>query len=551
METGGRAMFLSAVLALASSWALFVGGCKFLKFQLCKGTFHEIDPVVSTLFAVTFALSAGLLVLVLYEILGLVDESFLRVHWRFNLRAVLVLLIFVLPFVHLHRFFTLAVGWRAKPRRAVAAALAAHFALLFGFHRVGGGGENLDGAFGEKSVARAVFRVGVVGVSMLAVLSGFGAVHFPYEVLSLFAKPVGDAESWALRRRLVQATETAVARRKRQALLRRELAELDPSGRCVDADGGASARGAADRAGGFALGGFSARWRHLLPVAPGERFARRDDATLAESVRLKLSVLEAEIEAMDHVVRSLFAETHEARLARERRAAASTARGRLNDVAGALMCLTCFWRVATGAFRLAFRRGQGSVAGTDPVTRALSSLFTLPISPEATAQILSLLFIGALVGASLRNFLRIVFRVFFALGGGGGGASAMLVLFVSEILGLYFLSSVLLIRNNLPDRYRGFITEAMGTSGDEAAGANGAAKDADFTFYQNHHESVFLTSAVLTFILLRAHHVTSGGGREGFGGMDGAEACAPTGEAAAFRTGAGTVLLRGGKTATD
>ena len=122
VKTGGRAMFLSAVLALASSWALFVAGCKFLKFQLCRGTFHELDPVVSTLFAVTFALSAGLLVLVLYEILGLVDESFLRVHWRFNLRAVLVLLIFVLPFVHLHRFFTLAVGWRAKPRRAVAAS---------------------------------------------------------------------------------------------------------------------------------------------------------------------------------------------------------------------------------------------------------------------------------------------------------------------------------------------------------------------------------------------------------------------------------------------
>ena len=542
-------MFLSAVLALASSWALFVAGCKFLKFQLCRGTFHELDPVVSTLFAVTFALSAGLLVLVLYEILGLVDESFLRVHWRFNLRAVLVLLIFVLPFVHLHRFFTLAVGWRAKPRRAVAAALAAHLALLFGFHRVGGGGENLDGAFGEKSVARAVFRVGVVGVSMLAVLSGFGAVHFPYEVLSLFAKPVGDAESQALRRRLVQATETAVTRRKRQALLRRELAELRPTGRSGDADGGSSEAAAKRAGGGFGFGLDALR--RALPVSPGKRFARRGDATRAESVRLKLSVLEAEIEAMDHVVRSLFAETHEARLARERRAAASTARGRLNDVAGALMCLTCFWRVATGAFRLAFRRGQGSVAGTDPVTRALSSLFTLPISPEATAQILSLLFIGALVGASLRNFLRIVFRVFFALGGGGGGASAMLVLFVSEILGLYFLSSVLLIRNNLPDRYRGFITEAMGASGDEAAGANGAAEDADFTFYQNHHESVFLTSAVLTFILLRAHHVTSGGGREGFGGMDGAEACAPTGEAAAFRTGAGTVLLRGGKTATD
>lgn len=541
-------MFLSAVLALASSWALFVGGCKFLKFQLCKGTFHEIDPVVSTLFALTFALSAGLLVLVLYEILGLVDESFLRVHWRFNLRAVLVLLIFVLPFVHLHRFFTLAVGWQNKPRRAVAAALAAHLALLFGFHRVGGGGENLDGAFGNKSVARAVFRVGVVGVSMLAVLSGFGAVHFPYEVLSLFARPVGDAESQALGKRLVQATETAVARRKKQALLRRELAELVPSDKNEASSVDASKK--ASDGDGFGFGALAKRVSRVFPVSPGKRFARRGDATRAESVRLKLAVLDTEIEAMDHVVRSLFAETHEARLARERRLAASTARGRVNDVAGVLMCLTCFWRVVTGVFRLVFHRGQGFVAGTDPVTRLLTSFVTLPISPEAMSQLLSLLFIGALVGASLRNFLRVVFRIFFAVGGGGGGTSTMLVLFVSEIVGLYFLSSVLLIRNNLPDKYRGFITEAMGAPS-SLGGSNRAAEDADFTFYQNHHEGVFLTSAVLTFVLLRAHHVTSGSGREGFGGGDGLDAYVTAAEAAAFRTGGGTVLLRGGKTATD
>jgi len=175
------------------------------------------------------------------------------------------------------------VGWRAKPRRAVAAALAAHLALLFGFHRVGGGGENLDGAFGNKSVARAVFRVGVVGVSMLAVLSGFGAVHFPYEVLSLFARPVGDAESQALGRRLVQATETAVNRRKKQALLRRELAELVPSEKKNGVD-------ASDENGdGFGFGAL-AKLRRVFPVSPGKRFARRGDATRAESLRLKLSV---------------------------------------------------------------------------------------------------------------------------------------------------------------------------------------------------------------------------------------------------------------------
>ena len=541
-----------------------------MKHQLCKGTFHEIDPVVSTLFAVTFALSAGLLVLVLYEILGVVDESFLRAHWRFNLRAVLVLLIFVLPFVHLHRFFTLAVGWHAKPKRALLAAVAAHLVLLTAFHRVGGGGENLDGAYGGFSVARAVFRVGVVGVSMLAVLSGFGAVHFPYEVLSLFAKPVGDAESDALGRRLVQAAETAVGRRKRQALLRRELQELTDGSNSSARGYGPGAAGTV-REGASTYSRLKAAFAGSLAKSPGSG-SLASETRRAESVAHRLRAVEAEIEAMDHVVRSLFEETHEVRFARERRAKASTVRGRLNDFAGVLMCLTCFWRVAAGGYRLLFRRGEAIVAGTDPVTKVLTRFVTVPISPEAMSQILSLAFIGLLIGASSRNFLRIVFRMFFALGGGGGGASTMLVLFVAEILSLYFLSSVLLIRNDLPDRYRGFITQAMigggggggAMSGDPASGAPGLSsatraarrRDADFTFYQNHHESVFLTSAVVTFVLLRVHHVTSGGGSSGWFGLSGGDGGDDGGggraaAAAAAAASGGTTPPRGGKTATD
>ena len=105
-----------------------MGGHQFLKHQLCKGVHHEIDPLVSTLFAGTFALSAGLLLLVAYEILGLVDESFLRAHWRFNLCCVVALLLGVLPFVHLHQLFTGSFG--ARPARAAAAAAAVHLPPL-------------------------------------------------------------------------------------------------------------------------------------------------------------------------------------------------------------------------------------------------------------------------------------------------------------------------------------------------------------------------------------------------------------------------------------
>ena len=534
-----QAMFLSAVLALLSSWGLFVGGCKFLKHSLCKGVFHEIDPVVSTLFASTFALSAGLLLLVLYEILGLVDEAFLRQHWRFNLRAVLVLLIFVLPYVHLHRFYTLAVGWRTKPRRAICAALATHLVLLTGFIRVGGGADaNLDSVFTKFAVARAVFRVGVVGVSMLAVLSGFGAVHFPYEVLSLCARPVGDKESKNLTKRMVQATETAVGRRKQEALIRKELRELTGEG----SGGNSGTKLPSDSS-----ASIFQKLTSFLPVSPGKRFGGRTDSNRVEMLRLKLSAIEQESKAMDHVLHSLFSETMEARMAKERRAAAATAKGRVNDFVGLCMVATCVWRVVGGIYRLAFHRGEVTMLGNDPVTKTLTQVVSIPISQETMSQVLSLLFIALLVGASLRNFLRVVFRVFVAIGGVGGGTSTMLVLFVSEILGLYFLSSVLLIRNTLPDKYRGFITQAMGA--DAFGGGTSESTSADFTFYQNHHESVFLTSAVLTFVLLRVHHVTNSGG--GFGG-DEFESVPLAGEASSHRTvPSGTVLLRGGKMATD
>ena len=67
---------LGQIFAVVSACGLFVGGHQFLKHYLCKGTHHEIDSLVTTLFSASFSLSSGLLLLVLYEILGIVDENF-------------------------------------------------------------------------------------------------------------------------------------------------------------------------------------------------------------------------------------------------------------------------------------------------------------------------------------------------------------------------------------------------------------------------------------------------------------------------------------------
>ena len=55
-------------------------------------------------------------------------------------------------------------------------------------------------------------RIGVVGVTIMAVLSGFGAVNCPYTYMAYFLRGVDRQEMAALERRLMQTVEVIVER---------------------------------------------------------------------------------------------------------------------------------------------------------------------------------------------------------------------------------------------------------------------------------------------------------------------------------------------------
>jgi hypothetical protein len=101
---------------------------------------------------------------------------------------------------------------------------------------------------------------------------------------------------------------------------------------------------------------------------------------------------------------------------------------------------------------------------------------------------------------SIRGFLRNVRQIFSAVrtsGGGGGGSASSLVLLLSELIGVYALSSLLLIRKNVPQAHRAAIDAALGG-------------DQEFQFFHRWFNGLFIASAVLTLLLFYAQHQQAG-----------------------------------------
>ncbi len=67
------------------------------------------------------------------------------------------------------------------------------------------------------------YSIGVIGVTVMALLSGFGAVNYPYTSMTMFMRSVTTADVMQIEKKLLQNTEMVVTKKKRVALAEREL----------------------------------------------------------------------------------------------------------------------------------------------------------------------------------------------------------------------------------------------------------------------------------------------------------------------------------------
>jgi len=454
------------LIVLASQLVFFFTGWVFFVKMLFKD--YELHHMlVQLIFCINFTLSCTMFELIIFEIVNFLDISSRYFHWYFAIYCMLFMVIVLTPFYIIYFVLSssnlVSVGMR-KPLTLCIWCL--YFYL---FWKIGDPFPILSPKHGVLSIEQGISRVGVIGVTIMALLSGFGAVNYPYTSMNMFMRSVTVGDVQGIEKKLLQTMEMITHKKKKIAVAEREKVERS------------RVRGEDAGAGGW--------WGKIRAATP------------TPALQHNIPLLRAEVNALEELSRHLFLEAHELQNALERIDWSKTCQGRWFNFLGYFFSVYCVWKIFISTVNIVFDR----VGKMDPITKTFDILvnwFGINVDMEMWSQQLSFIVVGIIVVTSTRGLLLTMSKFFIWIS--SSKSSNVLVLFFSQIMGMYFMSMVVLMRMNMPEEYRAIVTSVLG--------------DLQFNFYHRWFDVTFLVSATATLALLYLAHkrdkVEQEGGKE-------------------------------------
>lgn len=281
------------------------------------------------------------------------------------------------------------------------------------------------------TIARACLeRIGIIGISLMALLSGFASVSSPYSMLadstSRRKKPITDADIARKLAGLEATGELLVTKRHRLRSLQRKQAATTES----NANAGSS-------------GVMGKIVGSLKGIGTG------GDAGEIKALQMEISGLETMESNLSSALSAL-------RSKQAAQARAGTAWGRLLAIPAYIFSIYCVYRIlATSltSFRRLYYPASASFSSSDPINRFLGLLakhWDPKLDQMAWARQISFLLSGVILIASANAVVQ-TFHIFAKWAPGLlHQAQANLALLIGQTSATYVISAGLLLRSNLP-----------------------------------------------------------------------------------------------------
>ncbi|KAK7934983.1 hypothetical protein PG985_000478 [Apiospora marii] len=406
--------------------------------------------VAAAAFSTTIGLAAVLAELILCEISELVSPYARATALKITVPTLLFFLIVVIPFLELQSLVA-SSGWSFQrtakgriPRTAWVLQFAVFGLWLFAFwslgHLVPIDGKNIHAsvkmakskAQSTGGLARACLeRIGVIGISLMALLSGFASVSSPWHTFGSPAsrRPVTESDISRKQAGLDATNEMLLTKRHRLQTLQRKVAETS-----------------AKEKGGLVT-------KVLGSIRGG------GDAGEIRGLKLEITGLEAMEANLSNSLSNL--KSRQANSAR-----AATPLGKLFVIPTYIFSLYCVYRILATTL-MSLRRlysPSASFSSSDPINRLLGLLakhWDPKLDQTAWARQISFLLSGVILAASANAVLQ-TFHIFAKWAPGLlYQAQANLALLIGQISAIYVISSALLLRSNLPKEVGSAVGDAL------------------------------------------------------------------------------------------